>query len=129
MSKGFIQALLEMRFLADENFPGSAVAVLSASGHDVVWIRTSAPGSSDPEVLAQASHEQRILLTFDKDFGELAKAASLPATCGIVLLRIPPAAPGRIGRVLAELILARDDWAGHFSVIEPGRVRMRPLGK
>jgi hypothetical protein len=25
--------------------------------------------------------------------------------------------------------LARDDWAGHFSVIEPGRVRMRPLGR
>lgn len=118
-----------MRFLADENFPGSAVGALRASGHDVIWIRASAPGSNDREVLAQASHEQRILLTFDKDFGELAKASSLPTTCGIVLLRIPPPAPGRIGKVLADLILARDDWAGHFSVIEPGRVRMRPLSK
>lgn len=118
-----------MRFLADENFPGSAVAVLRASGHDVVWIRTFAPGSSDPEVLAQASRERRILLTFDKDFGELAKASLLPSTCGVVLLRIPPSGPGRIGKMVADLVLARDDWAGHFSVIEPGRVRMRPLGK
>ena len=32
------------------------------------------------------------------------------------------------GRRLAALITAREDWAGNFSVIEPGRVRMRPLG-
>ena len=118
-----------MRFLADENFPGSAVDALRASGHDVIWIRVSAPGSSDREVLAQASQERRILLTFDKNFGELAKASSLPTTCGIVLLRIPPPAPGRIGKVIADLILARNDWTGHFSVVEHGRIRMRPLGK
>lgn len=118
-----------MRFLADENFPASAVAVLRASGHDVVWIGTSAPGSSDREVLRQASQDGRILLTFDKDFGELAKASSLPVTCGVVLLRIRLASPGQIGKVIADLILSRDDWAGHLSVIEPGRVRMRPLGK
>ncbi|MDD1521422.1 MULTISPECIES: DUF5615 family PIN-like protein [Bradyrhizobium] len=128
-ANGFTRPQLETRFLADENFPGSAVDAVRASGHDVIWIRASAPGSSDREVLAQASHEQRILITFDKDFGELAKASSLPTACGIVLLRIPPPAPGRIGKVLADLILARDDWAGHFSVIEPGRVRMRPLSK
>ncbi|WP_247554272.1 DUF5615 family PIN-like protein [Bradyrhizobium sp. 138] len=70
-----------------------------------------------------------ILLTFDKDFGELAKASPLPTTCGIVLLRIPPPPPGQIGNVIANLIMSRDDWAGHFSVIEPGRIRMRPLEK
>ena len=41
-----------MRFLANENFPGTAVAALNAAGHDVVWIRTTAPGSTDREVLA-----------------------------------------------------------------------------
>ena len=117
-----------MRFLANENFPGSAVAALAAAGHDVVWIRTSGRGASDPEVLAWAAREDRILLTFDKDFGELARASKLPRTCGVVLLRIPMQRPGSVGQRLAELIAARDDWAGHFSVIEPGRVRMRPLG-
>jgi hypothetical protein len=116
-----------MRFLANENFPGTAVAILDAAGHDVVWVRTAAPGARDPDVLAWAVRDERILLTFDKDFGELARAAALPAICGVVLLRLPMPKPGEAGRRLADLIAARDDWAGHFSVIEPGRIRMRPL--
>jgi predicted nuclease of predicted toxin-antitoxin system len=116
-----------MRFLANENFPGAAVTALNAAGHDVVWARTVAPGTGDPEVLAWAAREERILLTFDKDFGELARRAVLPRKCGVVLLRMPMPRPGDVGQRLADLITARDDWAGHFSVIEPGRVRMRPL--
>jgi hypothetical protein len=62
-----------MRFLANENFPGAAVKALVAAGHDVVWVRIAAPGTTDPDVLAWAAREERILLTFDKDFGELAR--------------------------------------------------------
>ena len=61
-----------MRFLANENFPGDAVAALKAAGHDIVWVRTVAPGSEDKDILAWAEREARVLLTFDKDFGELA---------------------------------------------------------
>jgi predicted nuclease of predicted toxin-antitoxin system len=117
-----------MRFLANENFPGAAVASLEAVGHDVVWVRTVAPGMSDQAVLAWAAREQRILLTFDKDFGELARASTLPPACGIILLRIPMPKPDIVGQRLTAAITARDDWAGCFSVIEPDRVRMRPLG-
>jgi predicted nuclease of predicted toxin-antitoxin system len=116
-----------MRFHANENFPGAAVSLLHSAGHDVVWLRTEAPGASDPEVLAWAAQDARILLTFDKDFGELARASALPATCGVVLFRIPMPRPSDIGAHLAALITARDDWAGHFSVVEPGRIRMRSL--
>jgi predicted nuclease of predicted toxin-antitoxin system len=116
-----------MRFLANENFPGVAVAAIAADGHDVIWIRAAAPGMRDPDVLAWAARDGRILLTFDKDFGELARATALPSTCGVVLLRIPMPRPSDVGRRLADLIAARNDWAGHFSVIEPGRVRMRRL--
>jgi Domain of unknown function (DUF5615) len=116
-----------MRFLANENFPGAAVSILKSAGHDVVWLRTAAPGASDPEVLARAARDARILLTFDKDFGELARASTLPATCGVILFRIPMPRPRDLGPHLADLITARDDWAGHFSVVEPGRVRMRAL--
>jgi len=117
-----------MRFLANENIPGTAVAALIAAGHDVAWVRNMAPGMSDPDVLAWAKRDERTLLTFDKDFGELARASALPATCGVVLFRMPMPGPGDIGRRLSKLIVSRDDWAGHFSVIEPGRIRMRPLG-
>ena len=92
-------------------------------------MRIAAPGATDPDVLAWAAREERILLTFDKDFGDLAKASVLPPECGVVLLRLPMPKPGDVGQVLAELIAARDDWAGHFSVIEPARVRMRPLAQ
>jgi predicted nuclease of predicted toxin-antitoxin system len=117
-----------MRFLANEIFPGAAVTALEAAGHDVVWMRTAAPGTTDQHLLAWAAREERILLTFDKDFGELARGSELPRPCGVVLLRVPMPQPGDVGQRLADLIMARDDWAGYFSVIEPGRVRMRPLG-
>jgi predicted nuclease of predicted toxin-antitoxin system len=61
-----------MRILADENFPGGAGAALRERGHDVTWVQSDAPGISDAEVLAHAQAEGRILVTFDKDFGELA---------------------------------------------------------
>jgi predicted nuclease of predicted toxin-antitoxin system len=117
-----------MRFLANENFPGAAVTTLQAAGHDVIWVRIAAPGTSDREVLAWAVREERILLTFDKDFGELATGSALSGACGIVLFRTPVPKPSDVGQVLATLISERDDWAGHFSVIEPGRIRMRRLG-
>jgi predicted nuclease of predicted toxin-antitoxin system len=116
-----------MRFLANENFPRAAVEILQVGGHDVAWVRTAAPGSKDPDVLAWAVRENRILVTFDKDFGELAWRAQLPAESGIILFRLPIPAPARVGAELAARIAEREDWAGHFSVIEPNRIRMRKL--
>jgi len=116
-----------MRSLSNENFPGAAVSALRVAGHDVVWMRTAAPGIADPDVLAWAAREERILLTFDKDFGELARRTALPPGMRCVLLRVPMPKPGDVGRRLANLITQRDDWAGQFSVIEPGRIRVRPL--
>jgi predicted nuclease of predicted toxin-antitoxin system len=116
-----------MRFLANENIPGTAVAALTAAGYDVAWVRNAAPGMSDPDGLAWAIRDERIPLTFDKDFGELARASDPPSACGIVLFRVPMRNPADIGSRLSNLVMSRDDWAGHFSVIEPGRIRMRPL--
>jgi predicted nuclease of predicted toxin-antitoxin system len=117
-----------MRFLADENFPAAAVREIEEAGHDIVWVRNAAPGASDAEVLAHTANESRILLTFDKDFGELARNSALPLTCGVVLFRLTMPRTTDVGRALAELVVSRSDWAGHFSVIEADRVRMRPLG-
>ena len=114
-----------MRFLAHEIFPRAAVAALQAAGHDVVWIRIDTPGAADRDVPAWAAREERILLTFDKDFGELARGAALPPTCGVVLVRIPMPKADEAGERLAALISAGDDWAGCLSVVERGRVRMR----
>ena len=77
-----------MRFLADENMPGPAVAALRDLGHDVLWIKELMPGAEDPVVLALAQREARVVVTADTDFGELAFRSGLPAQCGIVLVRL-----------------------------------------
>jgi predicted nuclease of predicted toxin-antitoxin system len=116
-----------LRLLADETFPAMAVDALRNRGHDVVWVRTDAPGSSDRDVLVLAVSDGRILITFDKDFGELAFRSHLPAASGIVLFRIPMLSPAYVAHVAVVALESRADWAGRFSVIEENRVRMTPL--
>ena len=116
-----------MRFLANENFPGDAVKAIIKAGQDVVWVRDFAPGAKDPQILAWAVRDSRVLLTFDKDFGHLARNAGLPAAAGVVLFRLKMPPPDVAGQRLATIVLGRNDWAGHFSVVEHGRVRMRQI--
>jgi predicted nuclease of predicted toxin-antitoxin system len=116
-----------MRFLANENFPADVVTALQQRGHDVAWVRIDAPGSKDREVLARAQAENRILVTFDKDFGEMAFRARLPAQSGIVLFRILIPSPGHVTRVVVAALESRNDWNGHFAVVEDDRIRMTAL--
>jgi predicted nuclease of predicted toxin-antitoxin system len=116
-----------MRFLANENIPLDVVEAVRQLGHDVAWVRADAPGSPDPIVLQRAVVEQRILLTCDKDFGELAFQFGLPATCGIVLFRFPASSSATLATLVTAALQSRTDWAGQFSVAEPGRIRMRSL--
>lgn len=116
-----------MQLLANENVPRLTVEALRTAGHDLIWARTDMAGSSDEEVLARATTEGRILLTHDKDFGVLAFHAGLPATCGIILIRLGKADPDRVVTRTVEAVASRSDWAGHFSVIDERRIRMRPL--
>jgi predicted nuclease of predicted toxin-antitoxin system len=116
-----------MRLLANENFPLDAVSALREAGHDVAWIREDSRGITDDVVLRRAQEENRIAITFDKDFGELAFRAKLPAECGIILFRITPKSSQYIAQAAVEALASRDNWAGHFSVVEDNRIRMTPL--
>jgi predicted nuclease of predicted toxin-antitoxin system len=116
-----------MRLLADENFPRPAVTALREAGLDVLWIAETSPGAPDDEVLAQCVATERILLTFDKDFGELAYRRGLPAGCGIVLFRITPQSPDEIAALAVAAIGSQPDWSGCFIVVTRERIRMRPL--
>lgn len=116
-----------MRILANENVAGEAVSALRERGHDVAWVREDAPGSSDTVVLSRAQAEGRIVVTFDKDFGELAFGFGLPASSGIVLFRIVIPSALRAAELVVAALETRADWAGHFAVVEEHRVRMTPL--
>lgn len=116
-----------MRLLADENFPRAAVEALRTGRHDVAWVRIDAPGATDEQVLSRARNEDRVLLTFDKDFGELVLKRGIAASGGIVLFRLPLEKPSELASRIVATLASRDDWLGHFSVVEAERIRMRPL--
>jgi predicted nuclease of predicted toxin-antitoxin system len=118
-----------MRLFADENFPRPAVAALRESGADVIWIAETHPGASDDEVLAQCVTTKRTLLTFDKDFGELAYRRGLPADCGIIPFRLTPQNPQEVAALALMAIRSQPSWSGRFSVVTRTKIRIRPLPK
>ena len=116
-----------MRLLADENFPGPAVNTLRQLGHDVVWVTEDSSGCSDEDVLARCAREARVLLTFDKDFGELAFRCRLPADCGIILFRVSTRSPEDVSAIAAATLALPLNWSGFFTVVRKNRIRMTPL--
>lgn len=115
------------KLLANENVASTVVAALRDDGHDVTWIREVGPGSTDEAVLALALAEDRVLLTFDKDFGELAFRLGRAATPGVILLRPRLRSPDYLVRFARAVFAQGHDWAGHFAVAEEGRLRLVPL--
>ena len=78
-------------------------------------------------VLARALEEDRLLITFDKDFGELVFRRGAKASHGIILFRIAQPSSSVIAERVATVLASREDWPGHFSVVEDFAVRMRRL--
>ncbi len=100
---------------------------LRLAGHDVLAVKETLRGAGDETVLSRAQIDGRIVVTQDKDFGELAFRHALPASSGIVLFRLDgTSADEDVARML-EVLSSAIDWAGHFSVVNEERVRMRPL--
>jgi predicted nuclease of predicted toxin-antitoxin system len=65
-----------MWFLANENFPLPSVRLLRQAGYDVASITEDSPGIEDSEVLTRAANEQQVVITFDRDYGELTAVCS-----------------------------------------------------
>ena len=93
-----------MRFLANENFPFASVRRLRQNGHDVFAISEKMAGAKDQTVLAKATEEGRIILTFDRDYGELIYKHNLPIPDGIVYFRFEPASPEQPAEYVLQLI-------------------------
>jgi len=115
------------KFLANENMPGAAVEAARGAGVDITWVREISPGISDNEVLALSQAEGRVLVTFDKDFGEMAFDQGKTATPGIILLRPRLRSPEHVARFTAALLTQPIDWGGNFSVAQEGRLRVVPM--
>jgi predicted nuclease of predicted toxin-antitoxin system len=115
------------RYLANENVPLDAVELARKTGYDLDWIKEVDPGATDDAVLQRSVDEKRVLITFDKDFGDLAFHRGKDASCGIILLRPKLTSPGSMAAFLLEVLKESISWEGHFSVAREGRVRVVPL--
>ena len=116
-----------MKFLADENIAHLVIERLRQDGHSVISISEVARGSEDVDVLEMARHEQAILLTDDKDFGELV-FRQRRATAG-VLLRLEGMPQSDRASLIASIVAKYgDQLKDAFTVVAPKDVRIRTIG-
>ena len=114
-----------MRFLADESCDFAVVRAQRGAGYDVLAVAELFPRAEDVQVIQRAIHEDRILITEDKDFGQLFFAHRGKKPRGVVLLRYPSQARGKLSEDIVRLVRRHGrKLRGCFVVIEPGRVRI-----
>lgn len=114
-----------MRLLADENIDKPVVERLRKEGHEVAYILEMKRGIGDAEIIQRANDAQAVLLTSDKDFGELVfRQGSVHH--GVLLIRLAGLSPRRKAEVVAGGVRAHEkELAGNFTVITAGAVRIR----
>jgi predicted nuclease of predicted toxin-antitoxin system len=115
-----------MKFLVDASVEFRLVPLLEALGHDVKSIRRDySPSLPDPEVLAAASDEQRVLLTNDRDFGDLVFRHQRPHS-GVIYFRLGPGTATLKMQVLERLLLRHpESYFRQFLIVSPRGVRVR----
>lgn len=116
-----------MKLLLDTCVWGGVKVELQAAGHGVLWSGDLAQDPGDEDILAQGHREQRVLITLDKDFGELAIRRNLPH-CGIV--RLVNMSAQQQGAVCQQVLAQYGDelTRGAIITVEAGRVRIRSPG-
>lgn len=117
------------RYLANENFPGAMVKMLRDQGNDVFYAAESLVGSSDRIILDTALAQDRVLLTFDRDFGELVFRHRTPPASGIVLFRLNALSPDALLSFLQDFFASNPTLRSYFTVATPGQFRQVPLSE
>lgn len=117
-----------MDFLANENFPGVSIRILRGNGHNVASVIEDTPGLKDFNVLKRAYEENRIILTFDKDYGELIYKYRSVTTVGVVYFRLDPFTPEEPAQILLDILRSgRLQILHKFTVVERRCIRQRTL--
>lgn len=113
-------------FVADENFDFSVIKRLRADGYSVLAIAESFFSISDPQVLQIAVDRQAVLLTEDKDFGELVHRLRMPH-CGILLVRLFNIDSAEKAKRVSDVVDDRhEELINSFSVMTNDQLRIRP---
>ena len=114
-----------MNLVVDESVDRRIVDALRQDGHNVLYISEFAPSIVDQEVLDLANRNGALLVTEDKDFGELVFRNGQIHT-GVVLIRLGGlSAQAKVRNILNIFANQGTKLLNAFSVISPGRVRVR----
>lgn len=116
-----------MKLLANENIPLASITALRVAGHDVLSLSLDSPGINDEAVLALAREQDRILITFDRDYGELVYRRRLPVPLGVIYMRFVPQTAIEPAETLQSIFEQGIQIAGYFLVVERDSFRRRPL--
>ena len=92
-----------MKLLANENFPLASVQLLSNADFDIKSIGTDNPSIKDPEVIQIAVDEERTIITFDKDYGELIFKHGYRPEARVIFLRVLDVNPEVPGKFLLDI--------------------------
>lgn len=118
-----------MNILADESVDRQIVERLRQDGHDVLYVAEVEPSISDDVVLERANKKRALLVTGDKDFGEIVFRDNRLSSGGVVLLRLAGLSTERKAAFVSEVFQTHGaQFPHHFSVIAPGKVRIRAKG-
>ncbi|MBI5214724.1 MAG: DUF5615 family PIN-like protein [Ignavibacteriae bacterium] len=115
-----------MKLLANENFPLASVHILEQAGYDIKFIGIECPSVTDEEVLQLAISEERLVITFDRDYGELVFRHGFRPKSGVVYLRFQFFTPEFPGNYLLDLFqLSNLKFENTFTVIDSNSIRQR----
>jgi predicted nuclease of predicted toxin-antitoxin system len=114
-----------MKYLADESLEYPLISFLRENKIDIIAVRDIMRGSTDAEILAFAFNNNLIIITSDKDFGELTFRLKRP-NCGIILLRLNEVENSSKGNLLLNAIMKLSpDIKNKFIVIDKVKIRIR----
>jgi predicted nuclease of predicted toxin-antitoxin system len=81
----------------------------------------------DHDVMDRAVSERRIIITFDRDFGELIFARGVEQHPGVMLFRLVPTSPTEPAGLIRDILRLGLGLAGQFTVVERDKIRQRPI--
>ena len=117
-------------FLANENFPRPSILFLREQGYVIISIQEAYQGISDNEVLKIAKEQNLIILTFDRDYGELIFRYAVDNPPSVIYFRSKGDGPLFVGQFLHELLLSNQiDISAAFTVIDKNGIRQRFYNK
>jgi len=115
-----------MKLLANENFPYKSIYYLKAKGYDILSIGMDNPSVKDSEVMTIAINEERTILTFDRDYGELIFRHNYKPEKGVIYLRLVEYTPDQPGLIIEEITLNKEiDVTRALTVVDKNGLRQR----